>query len=273
MTDLDLLPAVELVDVLLAGQERALPAVRAGASSLAAAASMLADVVRGGGRLAFAGAGTSGRLAAAEAAELPGTFGLSPSRSVALVALDDSGEDDATAGSLDAHALCLGAGDVLVAVAASGSTPYTLAVARAASASGARVVAVVTAAGSALAALADVAVEAVVGAEVLRGSTRLAAGTAQKLALNTMTTAAMALAGRVHGNLMIDVVAVNGKLRERAAGIVAEIAGCSPAAASDALAACGDDARAAVVHLVRGLPPAEAIAAAAARPSLREALR
>src|SRR5581483_2624032 len=111
----------------------------------------------------------------------------------------------------------------LIAVAASGRTPYTLAAAEAAAAAHVPVVAVVNVAGSRLAALATVAIEAVTGDEVLRGSTRLAAGTAQKVVLNVLTTAAMAAAGRVHGDLMVDVVPANEKLRDRAAGIVAEI--------------------------------------------------
>jgi N-acetylmuramic acid 6-phosphate etherase len=131
---------------------------------------------------------------------------------------------------------------------------------------------VVNAANSQLAGLADAAIELVVGNEVLRGSTRLTAGTAQKVALNALTTAAMAAAGRVHGDLMIDVVPANAKLRERAAGIVAEIAGCDLPAAEVALTACGGDARAAVLHLARGLAPDDARRVAAAHGSLRAAL-
>jgi N-acetylmuramic acid 6-phosphate etherase len=138
---------------------------------------------------------------------------------------------------------------------------------------GAAVIAVVNALASPLAEVATTSVEVEVGDEVLRGSTRLTAGTAQKVALNTLTTAAMARAGRVHGDLMIDVVAANAKLRERALGIVAEIAGRSPADAAAALAACDDDARAAVLHLVHNVSPDVAKAAAATASSLRGALR
>jgi N-acetylmuramic acid 6-phosphate etherase len=226
----------------------------------------------------FTGAGTSGRLAAAEAAELPGTFGIEATRCLTSVAgatsarVDDAAEDDADAGAAGIRKAALGAGDVVVAVAASGRTPFTLAAAEAALEAGAAVIAVVTAAGTPLAARATASVEIGVGDEVLRGSTRLTAGTAQKIALNTLTTAAMVLAGRVHGNLMIDMVAANAKLRHRAAGIVAQIAGCAEGEARAALAACDGNARAAVLHLVRGLPPAEAIGRAAAHPSLRAAL-
>jgi N-acetylmuramic acid 6-phosphate etherase len=212
-------------------------------------------------------------LAAAEAAELPGTFGIASQRCLAVIAgADDAAEDDAAAGPAGVQALALGADDVLVAVAASGRTPFTLAAAAAARAAGATVIALVNAAASPLAEQADVAVELVVGDEVLRGSTRLTAGTAQKIALNVLTTAAMSHAGRVHGNLMIDVVPANAKLRDRAAGIVAEIAGCSRSDAATALDACEGNARAAVLHLALGLEPADASARAAAHRSLRAAL-
>jgi N-acetylmuramic acid 6-phosphate etherase len=276
--DLDVLPTEDVIGLLLDGEARVLPALRRAVPELAKAAAVLQATISGGGRLAFAGAGTSGRLAAAEAAELPGTFGIVAHRCISIVAgsaaaaIDDAAEDDAAAGAAGVRAVGLGAEDVLVAVAASGRTPFTLAAARAAHEAGTPVVAVVNAAGSPLTEIATATVELLVGDEVLRGSTRLTAGTAQKIALNTLTTAAMAAAGRVHGDLMIDVVAANEKLRDRAAGIVAEVAGCSPAAAAAALHACAGEARAAVLHLVRGLAPDEARALAAAHPSLRAAL-
>jgi N-acetylmuramic acid 6-phosphate etherase len=184
----------------------------------------------------------------------------------------DDHEDDLAGARADLAALAITAGDALVAVAASGTTPYTLRIAQAAQSAGTAVIAVVNVVASPLAEVADVAVEAVVGDEVLRGSTRLSSGSAQKVALNALTTAAMVRLGRVHGDLMVDVVAANAKLRARSAGIVAEIAGCSPEAAAGALASCGS-ARAAVVHLVLGLPPAAADARAAQHITLRDALR
>jgi N-acetylmuramic acid 6-phosphate etherase len=275
---LDELPTERVVELLLDAEARVVPALRRAAPALAAAAQLLADAIQAGGRLVFTGAGTSGRLAAAEAAELPGTFGIAEARCLALIAgadttaIDDAAEDDAEAGATGARGLHLRSGDVVVAVAASGSTPYTVAAATEALAAGAAVVAVVNAPATPLAELATAAVEVAVGDEVLRGSTRLTAGTGQKIALNTLTTAAMARAGRVHGDLMIDVVAANAKLRERALDIVAEIAGRSPADAAAALAACDDDARAAVLHLVHDLSPDVAKAAAATAPSLRALL-
>ena len=275
---LDQLPTDRVVALLLDAEARVVPTLRGAIPELSKAADALAAAITAGARLVFTGAGTSGRLAAAEAAELPGTFGVAAYRSCAVVAgadtavIDDAAEDDSEAGAAGVRALSLGRDDLLIAVAASGRTPFTLAAAAQARAVGATVIAVVNAADSPLAELADATVELAVGEEVLRGSTRLTAGTAQKVALNTLTTAAMARAGRVHANLMIDVVPANAKLRDRAAGIVAEIAGCSPSDAEAALAACDGSARAAVLHLVHGLGTADAAALAAAHPSLRAAL-
>lgn len=273
---LDELPAEDVVRLMLTAEERVVPAVRSQTDRIAAAADLVAERMRDGGRLLFAGAGTSGRLAWAEAAELPGTFGLDSSRVRAVVAggveSTDSAEDDLDLAVADLTALQITAGDAVVAVAASGRTPYTLAVAEAARTVGAAVVAVVNAPDSPLAAIAHVAIELRAGAEVLRDSTRLTAGTTQKVALNALTTTAMVRLGRVHDDLMIDVVAANAKLRARQAGIVADIAGCSAEQAAHALVACGDDARAAVVHLLLGLPPAEAAARAARFITLRDTL-
>lgn len=273
---LDALPVAEVVALLVDGQEAALPAVRAALPALCAAVPVVRDVVRAGGRLVFAGAGTSGRIAAAEAAELPGTFGLPRDRVCAVVAggalSTDRDEDDLDAARQDIAALRFAAADVLIAVAASGATPYTLALADAAHAAGAHVVAVVNVTGSPLARHAHVAVEAVVGAEVLRDSTRLTAGSAQKVILNAITTAAMVRVGRVHGDLMVDVQPANAKLHKRAADIVAEIAGCSADTAITALDACGGNARAAVLCVVRGLEPSLALAEATRHESLRAAL-
>ena len=276
--ELDELPTTAVIDLLLDAEARVVPAVRAAAPELAKAVQVLHGAIVSGGRLIFTGAGTSGRLAAAEAAELPGTFGIDAARCIPHIAgadspvIDDAAEDDAESGAAGIRVLDLGPADVVIAVAASGRTLFTLAAAHEAVGAGAQVIAVVNATATPLAAVATASVEIVVGDEVLRGSTRLTAGSAQKIALNTLTTAAMARAGRVHGAFMIDMVAANAKLRDRAAGIVAEIARCSPADARDALSACDGNARAAVLHVVLGLAPDEAIARAAAHDSLRSAL-
>jgi N-acetylmuramic acid 6-phosphate etherase len=276
VVNLDLLPTADVVRVLLEAERRVVPAALASLDRIAAGADLLAARLHAGGRVVFAGAGTSGRIAVAEAAELPGTFGLPRSSVLARVAggaaSTDHDEDDLAGAQRDLGELALTARDVLVAVAASGSTPYTIELARAAGTAGAVVIAVVNVPGSPLAAQAEVAIEIDVGPEVLRDSTRLTAGTAQKVALNALTTAAMVRLGRVHADLMIDVEPANAKLQRRAAAIVAEIAGCPAAAAEAALEACAGSARAAVVHLVLGLTPAAAITRADRHRSLREAL-
>ena len=270
---LDLLPTEDVVSLLLAAEQRVVPAVRGAAPAIAAAADLAAERWRAGGRLLFAGAGTSGRLAAAQAAELPGTFGLPAGRfGASLAGSTDADEDDLTAAERDVADVQFAPADTLVAVAASGRTPYTVAIAGAARAAGCAVIAVVNAAATPLAALAAVTVEIDVGDEVLRGSTRLTAGTSQKVALDAITTAMMTRLGRVHGDLMVDVVCANAKLRDRAAGIVAEIAGTDVATAAAAVRDCGGDARAAAVRLVLGLSPAAAHDRAAAHESLRDAL-
>lgn len=274
--ELDLLPTTDIVRLLLDAERRTIPAAEAAIDRIAEGAELLADRLRAGGRVVFAGAGTSGRIAVAEAAELPGTFGLSRSVVLARVAggqgSTDQDEDDLSSAERDIAEIALSSKDILVAVAASGSTPYTLALADAAQAAGAVLIAVVNVPASPMAARAEVAIEVDVGPEVLRGSTRLTAGTAQKITLNALTTAAMVRLGRVHGDLMIDVEPANAKLRQRVAGIVAEIAGCEQTAAAGALDSCRDNARAAVLHLVLGLSPDEAVERGAAHRSLRDAL-
>jgi N-acetylmuramic acid 6-phosphate etherase len=276
VVNLDLLPTPEVVALLLDAERRVVPAAAQAGAEIAAGAELVAQRWRGGGRLLFVGAGTSGRIAVAEAAELPGTFGVERARVLARVAggadSRDLDEDDLDHARRDLAELDLTAADVLIAVAASGSTPYTLGVATAATAIGTAVISLVNVRHSPLAALADVAIEIDVGPEVLRDSTRLSAGTAQKVALNALTTAAMVRLGRVHGDLMVDVEPVNAKLQSRAAGIVAEIAGCDQNTAAAALSACDGSARAAVLHLVLELNPAAARERAARFASLRHAL-
>ena len=275
--ELDLLPTADIVGLLLTAEERVVGAARAQTQQIAAAADLIAARMSDGGRLLLVGAGTSGRLAIAEAAELPGTFGLGRAQVQGRIAggadSTDGAEDDLGLAADDIESLALTRADVLVAVAASGRTPYTLALASAAAERGTAVVAVVNATGTPLAAVADVAVAVEVGPEVLRGSTRLSAGTAQKIVLNALTTAAMVRLGRVHGDLMVDVEAANLKLEARAVGIVADIAGCSSDTAARALADCAGNTRAAVVHLLLGLSPADAAAQAGRFITLRDSLR
>lgn len=238
---------------LLAGQRDALAAVEPALPALAAAAGIGAGALAAGHRLAYAGAGSAGLMALADALELAGTFGIPPDRTpvlfaggaAALLAMTGAVEDDCASARRDAAVL--GPGDVVVAVSASGSTPYTVAVAEAARARGAALVAVTNTAGSPLAAGANVAVLLDTGPEVVAGSTRMAAGTAQKVALNLFSTLVALRLGHVHDGLMVNLVADNAKLRARAAEIVAAAAGAADAAARTALAATGGAVKPAIL--------------------------
>jgi N-acetylmuramic acid 6-phosphate etherase len=232
----------KILDALVSGQERAIAAVRAAGPAIAEAAGLLAARLKAGGRLAYAGAGASIRIAVQDGSELPATFGMPEDRILYLVAggraamFDTSAaaEDDEEAGRRDAQVLAIN--DTLIAVAASGRTPYTLAAARTARAKGASVIAVVNNRESLLTALADVAIELDSGPEVIVGSTRMGAGTAQKACLNLLSTLTNIRLGAVHDGYMVNVMAENGKLRERACMIVMQISGCDSARAAGALA-------------------------------------
>jgi N-acetylmuramic acid 6-phosphate etherase len=272
--DLDALPTAARLAAIVAGQRRAVDAVAAAAPELARAADAIASRLAAGGRLAYAGAGTSGRLAALDAAELPPTFAFE--RTVVLMAggpdaftnSREGAEDDAQAGHDAVTAAALGASDALIGVAASGRTPFTIAAVRAARAAGAFTVAFASVHPSPLLAAADVAVWLDTGPEVLAGSTRLAAGTAQKAALNALSTAVMIALGGAYGNLMVGMRASNAKLRIRAAAIVARACAVDAATAQAALDAAGGDVRTAIVTLRAGVS-ADVARAVLARHTLR----
>lgn len=245
----------------LDSQARAIGAVEAALPMIARAVAAAAPRLQQGGRLVYAGAGSSGRIAAQDRAELFPTFGWPVERSAALVAGGpaalaasvDGAEDDVEAGAAAVTALALGAADVLVAVAASGTTPWTEAALRRAAAAGALTVALASRAGTPLLAGADVPVLLATGAEVLPGSTRLAAGTAQKIALNLFSTQLMMALGRVHRGRMVHMVASNAKLVARGERMVEDLTGCSAATARRAFDDAGHKVPLAVL-LVDGWP-------------------
>jgi N-acetylmuramic acid 6-phosphate etherase len=242
-TGIDIWDDQKILAVLLAGQERAIAAVRGALPAIGKAAAVLSERLQAGGRLVYAGAGTSIRIAVQDGSELPATFGMAEDRLLYLVAGGReamfetlaSAEDDADAGERDA--LICNAADTLVAVAASGTTPYTLAAARRARTLGTYVIAVVNNADSQLGAAADLEILLDSGPEVIAGSTRMAAGTAQKAALNLLSTLTHIRLGAVHDGYMVNVRAENSKLKLRARDIVMAIAGTDPARATAALAA------------------------------------
>lgn len=242
--DLDLWPTRDAVDAILEGQLAAAAAVQAQAGAIAAAADAAAERLRDGtGRLFYVGAGTSGRLALLDGVELGPTFDWSGDRLVlclaggeqALLASVEGAEDDEKAGKAAIDRAGAGAADVVVAVAASGRTPYTVAAVRAAAGAGALTVAI---AGNAATPLLEAAAHPILletGPEAVAGSTRMKAGTAQKIALNAFSTAVMLRLDRVHAGLMVDLRLSNAKLHKRAIGIVARIAGVDRQRAAAAL--------------------------------------
>ena len=232
--------------------------MREAAAELAAAIDAIVERLQGGGRLVYVGAGTSGRLALADAAECVPTFGLEAGRVLALAVIDEADEDDEAAGAAAVAAAGIGPADAVVAVSASGRTPYVVSALRAAREAGALTVAVVCAEDAPLAELAEHEILVVVGPEVVAGSTRMKAGTAQKLVLNTISTVSMIRLGRTYGNLMVDVVASNAKLRARARRTVGLATDVSEADVDAALAAADGDAKVAIVSLLTGLDPAAA---------------
>jgi N-acetylmuramic acid 6-phosphate etherase len=244
-----------ILEALLEGQAAAIESVRAAFLAISQASVPLAESLRQGGRLLYAGAGSSIRQGIVDGIELPATFGFPPERLHFLVAggrealFDSRGaaEDDSHAAMREIAALNLTNLDTLIAIAASGSTPYTVAAARAARAAGALVVAIVNNADSALASSADHEILLDSGPEVVAGSTRMGAGTAQKAALNLLSTLTNIRLGAVHDGLMVNLRADNDKLRERARGIVMAIAQVDETAAREALEAAGSEVKPAVL--------------------------
>lgn len=230
-----------IVAALAEGQARAVEAVRAALPEIIRAAQLIADRLHKGGRLIYAGAGASIRMGLQDGTELPGTFGFPAERIGYLIAggrdaifetLADA-EDDAAAGARDA-AMCEAA-DAVIAIAASGSTPYTLAAAATAKARGALVIGLCNNRDRPLGATADVEIVLKSGPEIIAGSTRMGAGTAQKAALNIISTLVFIRLGAVHDGLMVDVDAGNAKLRRRATAIVMQITGADADRAGEAL--------------------------------------
>ena len=264
--DLDLRSTTELVELMNAEDATVPAAVAATSNAVAALVDDVAARLALGGRLVYVGAGTSGRLAALDAAECEATFSVEPGRVTALVAGEGAGsapeqeaaEDDADGGRADVDRLEPGPNDAVVGISASGRSPYVVAAVEAARARGAFTGCVVCVEGSELAAAAEREVCVLVGPEILTGSTRLKAGTAQKLVLNMISTISMIRLGKTYGNLMVDLVPSNEKLRARARSIVREAAGVSTEEADRALDRSGGDPKVAIVSLLTGVEPDEA---------------
>ncbi len=281
LEELDLQPTATVVSELLQPLSR-LPAMFAAAEPMITIlVDRIVDRLRRGGRLIITGAGTSGQLARNEAMECVPTFGLAPGRVIALVAggfdvagaAFDSAEDDEQAARRDIDELGVDEPDVLLGISASGRTPYVLEALAQAARRGADTLGLTNNEATALAALCTHTLVLETGPEVPAGSTRMAAGTAQKVALNTLTTGAMIKLGRTFGSWMIDVATTNEKLRHRAVRIVAEATGHDLATAARADEDTGHDVAAAIYLLRTGVDGPTAVARLAACDGrLREAL-
>ncbi len=244
---------VEILNALVAGQERAIAAVRHAVPQIAVAAEALATNLKKGGKLYYAGAGTSIRIGVQDGSELPATFNMAEDKIDYLIAggreamftSSADAEDDAVEGARAGTGLL--AYDTLIAIAASGSTPYTIAAAKCAKSNGATVIAVVNNPNSALAAASDFEILLNSGAEVIAGSTRMGAGTAQKAAINLLSTLAHVKLGAVYDGMMVDMQAGNDKLKERARRIVSIISGANAPEAKTALEAADGEIKPAIL--------------------------
>ncbi|WP_370558305.1 N-acetylmuramic acid 6-phosphate etherase [Edwardsiella tarda] len=265
---IDTLSTLAMLRVINAEDQRVAPAVEATLPQVAELVDKVVEAFAQGGRLIYCGAGTSGRLGILDASECPPTYGTPAQQVVGLIAgghpailaAVENAEDDRDQGAQDLRDLHFTSRDVLVGIAASGRTPYVLGAMVYAKQQGATVAAIVCNPGSEMSLAADIAIEPVVGAEVVTGSSRMKAGTAQKLVLNMITTGAMIRSGKVYGNLMVDVAATNAKLLQRQVNIVMAATECDLHQAEAALNACDRHCKTAILMLLSGVSAEEASA-------------
>jgi N-acetylmuramic acid 6-phosphate etherase len=258
LADIDRLPTLDIARLMNAEDATVPAAVAERLPEIAAAIDAVAERMARGGRLVYAGAGTAGRLGLLDASECPPTFNTDPAQVVGLIAGGrdarvtsvEGAEDSAELARADLDALALTGADTVVGVSASGRTPYAIGAVRHARERGALTIALACNADSALAAAADHGIEIVVGPELLTGSTRLKAGTAQKLVLNMLSTITMIRLGKTYGNLMVDVRASNDKLRARSRRIVALATGATDEEIERALAATDGEVKHAILTLL-----------------------
>lgn len=263
---LDSLSAQELVALINREDQQVALAVEKCLPQIALAVEKIVTAFERGGRLVYVGAGTSGRLGVLDASECPPTYGVKPEMVVGLIAGGDhalrhpieGAEDNVQQGQADLEEIDFSARDVLVGIAASGRTPYVLGALNYAKQLGATTVSIASNPKSKMAEVADIAIETVVGPEVLTGSSRMKSGTAQKLVLNMLTTASMVLIGKCYQNLMVDVQASNEKLKARALKIVMEATECDNEAAANVLAKANGQVKLAILMQLSGLDALEA---------------
>lgn len=264
--NLDTMSVTEILTVMNREDEKVPLAIREVLPEITRCVSFTTEAIRSGGRIIYMGAGTSGRLGVLDAVECPPTFGVAPGTVIGLVAggatafdrpIEDA-EDSPEEGRKDLSATGLKANDVVIGIAASGRTPYVLGGLALAKETGCHTAAIVCNANSPMAAAAELAIEVFPGPECVTGSTRLKAGTCQKLILNMISTATMVGCGKTYGNLMVDVDPCNAKLVVRARGIVMEATGCDLQTAEKAMAEAGGHAKTAITMILADCSAEEA---------------
>ncbi|WP_446470340.1 N-acetylmuramic acid 6-phosphate etherase [Xenorhabdus stockiae] len=265
-THIDELSTLDMLRVINDEDKKVALAVEQALPQIALVVDKVAEAFRRGGRLVYCGAGTSGRLGILDASECPPTYGTRPEQVVGLIAgghkailkAVENAEDNRQLGTDDLKELHFSKKDVLVGIAASGRTPYVLGAMEYAVSIGATVACISCNPDSPMTRLADIAITPVVGPEVVTGSSRMKAGTAQKLVLNMITTGAMIRTGKVYSNLMVDVEATNAKLIERQKNIVMAATECNREVAEQALSACNGHCKTAIVMILSGISAEEA---------------
>ena len=262
----DSLSALEIVRLMNEEDKQVPLAIEKCLPQIAQAVECIVAAFQQGGRLVYIGAGTSGRLGVLDASECPPTFGVSPEMVKGIIAGGEralrhpieGAEDSKAQAGVDLQTIQLSSKDVLVGIAASGRTPYVIGALEYAKSLGSVTVSIASNPNSAMANIVDIAIDTVVGPEVLTGSSRLKSGTAQKLVLNMLTTASMILMGKCYQNLMVDVQASNEKLKARAIRIVMQATDCDKSLAEETLKVADQNAKLAIMMILSGLDRAQA---------------
>ena len=262
----DSLSALEIVQLMNKEDKQVPLAIEKCLPQIAQAVECIVAAFQQGGRLVYIGAGTSGRLGVLDASECPPTFGVSPEMVKGIIAGGEralrhpieGAEDSKTHAVVDLQTIQFSSKDVLVGIAASGRTPYVIGALEYAKSLGSVTVSIASNPNSAMANIVDIAIDTVVGPEVLTGSSRLKSGTAQKLVLNMLTTASMILMGKCYQNLMVDVQASNEKLKARAIRIVMQATDCDKALAEETLKQADQNAKLAIMMILSGLDRSQA---------------
>ena len=264
--NVDSLSALEIVQLMNQEDKQVPLAIEKCLPQIAQAVECIVAAFQQGGRLVYIGAGTSGRLGVLDASECPPTFGVSPEMVKGIIAGGEralrhpieGAEDSKAQAVVDLQTIHFSSKDVLVGIAASGRTPYVIGALEYAKSLGSVTVSIASNPNSAMANIVDIAIDTVVGPEVLTGSSRLKSGTAQKLVLNMLTTASMILMGKCYQNLMVDVQASNEKLKARAIRIVMQATDCDKALAEETLKQADQNAKLAIMMILSGLDRAQA---------------